>query len=262
MPRHRRGGDAAQHAAEDAGVERVDAVPVEQARRGRPDRRSRSGGSSSRRARARPRTGARRVRGAASRPRGAAGGRARSRRRARNRARRRGRAARDRAGRGAGRRRRRGGRGSRAAATAGCRSTSRCRPPMRRMGAKAAAGGTGTVTARESTSRVPKRTPPYEGGSTVAESASFQRVAAIAQSSRTCARASAAPQPHRTDREDAQGGVVAHDGGVAQALDQLAADARVDRRGEPEPEARQVRRQHGHRDPAGGAGRAGGRTRA
>ena len=41
---------------------------------------------------------------------------------------------------------------------------------------------------------------------------------------------------------------------VAQALDELAADARVDRRDEAEPEAREAGRQHRHRDHRAGAG--------
>ena len=56
-------------------------------------------------------------------------------------------------------------------------------------------------------------------------------------------------QAHRHDRgEEPAGRVVPHDGRVADALDQLAPDARVDRRRQAEPQARQAGRQHGHRD--------------
>ncbi len=45
-----------------------------------------------------------------------------------------------------------------------------------------------------------------------------------------------------------EGGGVAHDGLVAQALDQLASDARVHGRHQPQPQARQMRGEDGHRD--------------
>ena len=55
-------------------------------------------------------------------------------------------------------------------------------------------------------------------------------------------------EPHRADGEDPQGAVVVHGGLVLDAFDQLAPDARVHRRGEPQPQARQPRRQQRHRN--------------
>ncbi len=70
-------------------------------------------------------------------------------------------------------------------------------------------------------------------------------------------------QAHRHDcGEEPAGRVVPHDGRVAHALDQLAPDARVDRRRQAEPQARQAGRQHGHRDQPASSGRAAPRTPA
>ena len=81
------------------------------------------------------------------------------------------------------------------------------------------------------------------------ERASDQRVAANSSSSFARARSHGPLQAHRHDRgEEPAGRVVPHDGRVADPLDQLAPDARVDRRRQAEPQARQAGRQDGHRD--------------
>ncbi len=72
---------------------------------------------------------------------------------------------------------------------------------MRRMGAKAAAGGTGTRAERESTRREPTAAPPNarEGGPD--DSASDQRVLAKSRSSLASARSMASPAPRgRTEK--------------------------------------------------------------
>src|SRR5689334_18967590 len=56
-------------------------------------------------------------------------------------------------------------------------------PPIWRMGAKAAAGVTDTRRVRESTSRVPKRTPPHDWVFPAEERASDQDVSANSRSS-------------------------------------------------------------------------------
>ena len=56
------------------------------------------------------------------------------------------------------------------------------------------------------------------------------------------------PQPERTDGERRPRGVVVRDGRGPQPFDEFAADAGVDRRGQPQPQARQARRQQRNRD--------------
>ena len=76
----------------------------------------------------------------------------------------------------------------------------------------------------------------------------MKRVSAISRSSLASARpiASRAPSwPHGEHRERA---VVVDDGLVAERVDELPPHPGVDRRHEPEPERRQPRREHRHRD--------------
>ncbi len=72
---------------------------------------------------------------------------------------------------------------------------------MRRMGAKATSGGTGTRAARESISREPTAAPPNERGAGPDERASDQRVAANSRSSLTRARAMASRAPRGRTRK-------------------------------------------------------------
>ena len=81
------------------------------------------------------------------------------------------------------------------------------------------------------------------------ESASDQRVAANSRSSLTSARAIASRTPRgRTPSRSRAAAGVAHHRLVAQALHQLAADPRVDRGHQAEPEARQARGERGDGD--------------
>ena len=142
--------------------------------------------------------------------------------------------------------RRRARRAARAAARAARPSTS---PSRRRSPGSArtpAPGGTATAIERESTRREPRRTPPY--GVSSANASSDQRVSAIAWSSKASARAIASRTPRGRTGNDLERARVLDDRLVPQRVDELAADAGVDGRDEPEPEAREPRRQHRHRD--------------
>ena len=138
---------------------------------------------------------------------------------------------------------------SRAAARASSTRTSRCRRQCAEWAGRRRAGGTRGVSTRESTSRRTRPAPPATAGRRADDSASDQRVGANRRSSLARARRTASLTPDRADGE----GCVARASSlttvrVDDALHELAADPRVERRHEAQPQAREVRRQQGHRD--------------
>src|ERR1019366_8168550 len=56
------------------------------------------------------------------------------------------------------------------------------------------------------------------------------------------------PKAAGPNGESLQGGLIFHDCGVANAVDELAADAHINRRDQPKPETGEARRQKRHRD--------------
>ena len=118
---------------------------------------------------------------------------------------------------------------------------------MRRMGANAAAGETGTRAERESNQARAHRGAaerPRRGARRHRVRPAGARELAILVLQGPVDGVRRAARPHR---EEAGGARVAHHGLVAQPLHQLAADAGVDRRQQAQPQAGEPRGEHGNR---------------
>ena len=103
---------------------------------------------------------------------------------------------------------------------------------------------TAPLTVRESTRRAPKRTPPHDWGPR-GESIGLTRLRELPLFA-SKGSADGLLNSHRTNGERPERGGVADYRGVDDAFDELASDAGVQWRDQPEPQAGQVGCEYGH----------------